>query len=47
MGYFSIEGRDSWVGIETRSGLDSPGIESRGGEIFRTVQTVAGAHPAS
>jgi hypothetical protein len=30
-------GRDNAVGITTRYGLDSPGIESRlGGEIFRT-----------
>ena len=29
-------GRDSAVGIETRYGLDGPGIESRWGEIFRT-----------
>jgi hypothetical protein len=28
VGYFSIEGRDSSVGIETRYGLDGPGIES-------------------
>ena len=27
-------GRDSSVGIATRYGLDGPGIESRGGEIF-------------
>ena len=27
---------DSSVGIETRYGLDGPGIESRWGEIFRT-----------
>ena len=29
-------GRDSSVGIATRYGLDGPGIESGGGEIFRT-----------
>jgi hypothetical protein len=29
-------GRDSVVGIATRYGLDSPGIESRWDEIFRT-----------
>jgi hypothetical protein len=28
--------RDSSVGIATRNGPDGPGIESRGGEIFRT-----------
>jgi hypothetical protein len=27
---------DSILGIATRYGLDSPGIEFRGGEIFRT-----------
>jgi len=27
---------DSILGIATRYGLDCPGIESRGGEIFRT-----------
>jgi hypothetical protein len=30
-------GRDSSVGIATRYGLDGPGIESRWGEIFRTL----------
>jgi hypothetical protein len=29
-------GRDSAVGIATRYGLEGPGIESGGGEIFRT-----------
>ena len=29
-------GRDNLVGIATRYRLDSPGIESRWGEIFRT-----------
>jgi len=29
-------GRDSALGIATRNGLDSPEIESDGGEIFRT-----------
>jgi hypothetical protein len=33
--------RDSSVGIATRYGLDGPGIEFGGGEIFRTC------HPAS
>ena len=33
----SIRGQDSSVGIATRYGLDGPGIESRGGEIFRTL----------
>jgi hypothetical protein len=27
-------GRDSVVGIATRYGLDGPGIQSQGGEIF-------------
>jgi hypothetical protein len=31
-----IDGRDSVVGIATPYGLDSPGIESSRGEIFRT-----------
>jgi hypothetical protein len=40
-------GRDSSVGIATHYGLDGPGIESwGGGEIFRTVQTGPGDHPA-
>ena len=38
---------ESSVGIATRYGLDGPGIESRWGEIFRTLQTGPGAHPAS
>jgi hypothetical protein len=29
--------RDSSVGIATRYGLEGPGIESRWGEIFRTI----------
>ena len=41
-------GRDSSVGIATRCGLDSPGIESRWGARFSApVQTVRGAHPTS
>jgi len=41
-------GRDSSVGIATRYGLDSPGIESRWGARFsETVQTGPVAHPAS
>ena len=31
-----IRGPGSSVGIATGYGLDGPGIESRGGEIFRT-----------
>ena len=34
--HYIYKGRDSSVGIETSLGLDSPGIESRWGEIFRT-----------
>ena len=42
-------GRDSSVGIATRYGLDSPGIEIQcGGAIFSApVQKGPGAHPAS
>jgi hypothetical protein len=41
-------GRDSSVGIATRSALDGPGIESRWGARFSApVQTVPGGHPAS
>jgi hypothetical protein len=43
-----IMDRDSAVGIETRYGLDSPGIESRWGARFSApIQTGPGAHPAS
>jgi len=46
MVYYGLFG---WaVGIETRYGLDGPGIESRWGARFSTlVQTGPGAHPAS
>jgi hypothetical protein len=42
-------GRDSWVGISARHGLDGPGIESRGGgaRFSVTVQIGPEAHPAS
>ena len=30
-------GQDNSVGVATCSGLDGPGIESRWGEIFRTL----------
>ena len=41
-------GRDGSVGIATRYGLDSPGIESRWGTRFsEPVQTGPTAHPAS
>jgi hypothetical protein len=41
-------GRDSVVGIATRYGLDSSGIESWWGARFSApVQTDPGAHPAS
>ena len=44
----SRNGRDSSVGIETRYGLDGPGIESRWGARFSApVETGPGAHPAS
>ena len=39
--------RDSSVGIESRYGLDSPGIESRWGEIFRTRPDRPWVYPAS
>jgi hypothetical protein len=40
-------GRDSAVGIDTRYGLEGPGIESRwGARFFSVVQTVPVAHPA-
>jgi len=39
--------RDSSVGIETRYGLDGPGIESRwGATVSAPVETGPGAHPA-
>jgi hypothetical protein len=34
--YVHICGPDNSVGIATGCGLDGPGIESRGGEVFRT-----------
>jgi hypothetical protein len=40
-------GRDSSVGIVTRCGLDSPGSNAGGGEIFRTLPTDPVAHQAS
>jgi hypothetical protein len=41
-------GRDSSVGVATRYGIDSPGVESRGGARFSApVQTGPGAHPTS
>ena len=40
--------RDSSVDVQTRYGLDGPGIESRwGGGISALVQTGPGAYPAS
>jgi hypothetical protein len=39
--------RHSLDGIATCYGLDGPGIESLGGEIFAPFQTGSGAHPAS
>ena len=44
----SVVGRDGAVGIATRYGLDSPGIESQWGQDFSAPnQTGPGAHPAS
>jgi hypothetical protein len=34
---YTFEGRDSSVGTASRYGLDGPEIESRWGEIFRTL----------
>ena len=42
-----IVGCGSSVAIVTHYNLDGPGIESQWGEIFRTLQTGPGAHPAS
>ena len=44
-----FKGRDSSVGIATRYGLESAGIESRwgGGRISAPVQTGPGPHPVS
>jgi hypothetical protein len=39
--------RNSEVGVETRYGLDGPGIESRRGEISSPIQIGPGAHLAS
>ena len=42
-----MESRDSSVGIETRYGLDDPGIVSRWGARFSApVHAGPGAHPA-
>ena len=40
-------GRDSSVGIATRYGLDGPGWNPGGGEIFRTRPDRPWSHPAS
>jgi len=46
--FYTFVGRDSSVGIETRFGLNGPGIESRwGGGVSVTIETGPGAHPAS
>ena len=48
LGGFQNGGRDSSVGIATRYGLDSQGIESRWGSRFsEPVQTGPWAHPTS
>jgi hypothetical protein len=45
---FEVLGRNSSVGIATRYGLDSPGIESRCGAKFSApVRNGSGTHPAS
>ena len=40
-------GWDSSVGVVTGYGMDSPGSNPSGDEIFRPVQTGPGVHPAS
>jgi hypothetical protein len=45
--YSWIYGPGSSVGIATAYGLDGPGSNSGGGEIFAPVQTGPGPHPAS
>ena len=46
--YDLVEDQNSSVGIATRYGLDSPGIESRWGRDFSaSFQTVPGAHQSS
>jgi hypothetical protein len=49
LGYDHLhQGRDSTVGIETRYGLDSPGIEFRWGRDFvHPSRPNLGGHPAS
>ena len=44
---FMYVGRYMVVNVATRHGLDGPGIESRWGDIFSTLQTGHGLHPAS
>jgi hypothetical protein len=39
-------GRDTAVGIATRYGLDGPGPNPGGGEIFRNVYTGPGVPPS-
>jgi len=39
--------RDSSVGIATDYGLDAPGSNPSGNEIFPPVHNGSGAHPAS
>ena len=47
MAFSKWGGPGSVVDIATRYGLEGPGIESRWGEISRTIQTGSEAHPAS
>ena len=44
---YQMRGPDSSVGIATDYGLDGPGLNPSGDEIFPPVQTGPGAHPAS
>jgi hypothetical protein len=42
-----MSGRDRALSIATRYGLESPGINPRGGKVFRVVQSVLDGHPPS
>jgi len=44
---YIVYGPGSPVGIATDIGLEAPGTKSGGDEIFPSVQTGSGAHPAS
>ena len=45
--FLSLADRESSAGIATDYGLDGPGSNPGGDEIFPPVQTGRGAHPAS